>query len=750
MSLNQLAVTLVVGTLPLLVLPRIPDTGTLMLLLPLLLLVRTRFYVVGLVAVGVFWSSYSARMTLGQIDAFSVKPVTAQVSISSMRFAKAGIETPEVRVWQVNQRWIFPPLYVRLNAMPPMTDWCGGQQWQMRLRLRPAHSRLNEGGFDRQRWALAHRQLFTGRVLSAEVVSADCSLRQRLIARIEQQTASLPWRSILLALAVGEMATLADETRILLQHTGTMHLMVISGLHVALAALFGWGIARAIQYSFPPRWVGYRFPLTFGWLVAWGYVALAGANPPAVRAALALSVWTLLRLRGISCSPWQVWLWCVALILFSDPLSILSDSFWLSCLAVASLIFWYQWAPLPIRFQRDKRWFLLRWLHLQWGITLLLLPLQIVLFHGMSLTSLPANLWAVPLVSFISTPLILLALPLTGVLDIGAGVWWLADRSLALVFAPLTVVQDGWWDRGADFLAFSAFGWGAVIIWRFAWWRQYPVSIGALLLFVLVRPKPPSPDWRVDMLDVGHGLAVVIERQGKAILYDTGNRWEGGDMVSREILPYLKWRGLQLEKIIISHSHLDHIGGLQTLQRIFPTIPVYSPLRQHNHLPCVRGQQWRWQTLTFSVLWPPSRVQSAGNNDSCVVRIDDGRHRVLLTGDLEAEAEAELLKNQRTLLAAEVLQAPHHGSSTSSSPPFIRAVGATTILASAARYSPWRLPSAKIVRRYRDYGYQWADTATFGQLSVRFFNDSWRILRYRRDISPRWFHRWFGGSRDNE
>ncbi|NKI74867.1 ComEC family protein [Dickeya sp. CFBP 2040] len=750
MSLNQLAVTLMAGPLLLLIVPNLPDKRLLVWGVPALWLLKTRFYPLGLVVLGVIWSLYSGRVILNQVEQLTQQPLTAKVSVSSVRFAQTNAEQVVVRLWQIDGHWVFPPLYAKLDVPPQMENWCGGQQWSVRLRLRPVHSRLNEGGFDRQRWALAKAQPLTGKILSAQVLTAECGLRQRLIQVMEQQTLSLTWRSIILALAVGEMGGVEDEILDMLRQTGIMHLMAISGLHIILASLFGWCSVRAAQYLLPVHWVEHRTPLWCGLCCAWGYVWLAGGNPPAVRAALALSCWTLLRLRGLSVSSWQVWLWCVALILVSDPLSVLSDSFWLSALAVAALIFWYQWAPLPPRFQHAWRWAWLRGLHVQTGVILLLMPLQVLLFHGVSLISLPANLWAVPLVSFVTTPLILLALPLMSIPVIAQGIWWLADRSLALVFLPLQAMPPGWLSLGEDIVPYSLAGWLAVIIWRFAWWRTYPFSLIALVLIMTLRPKPPAPLWRVDMLDVGHGLAVVIERQGKAWLYDTGPGWDGGNIAEHEILPYLKWRRLQLEGIILSHSHLDHSGGLEALQRALLHIPIFSPLLEPGHHPCIQGEQWRWQGLTFSVIWPPLRVREAGNHDSCVVRVDDGRYRVLLTGDLEQEDEAILLRTQRDMLAADVLQVPHHGSTTSSSPPFLRAVGAQAVLSSNSRYNPWRLPAVNVVRRYRQLGYHWHDTASSGQLSVRFFDEGIEMLRYRGEISPRWYHQWFGAKRDNE
>ncbi|EJS96442.1 YcaI protein [Pectobacterium wasabiae CFBP 3304] len=757
MSINSLAWAGVLGILPLLFLSHIPAQMLLWWGLGLsscVIVVGYRYAgvrFVAIVATSFFWASLNAQTLLLQIERLTPEPVSAVVVISSIRFSEHDDTWITVRIEQVNQRRVFPPVYAQLAVSPAMENWCGGQRWGVTATFRPIHSRLNEGGFDSQRWAMAKRQPLSGRVLAANVMDSRCDFRQHTIAKAEQQVDGLPWRSILLALTFGEMKTVSTELKALLQNTGTMHLMAISGLHIVLASLFGWGIMRALQYGFPVQWIGYRLPLLTSVMVAWGYVWLAGGNPPAVRSALALSVWVCLKMWNVNCSAWQVWLWCVALILVSDPLSVLSDSFWLSCLAVASLIFWFQWAPLPYRLQTQRRWFWLRWIHLQTGITLLLMPLQLHIFHGVSITSLPANLWAVPLVTFVTTPLILLALSTIAFSPLSEMLWWLADLSLRVVFAPLTYLQTGWVYLDASLLIGSIAGWGTVVIWRFSWWRCYPMSVCALILVLLVfRIKRDEPEWRVDMLDVGHGLAIVIEQRGKAVLYDTGNRWEGGDMAAREILPYLRWRGVDVEKIILSHSHMDHIGGLATLQTAYPDATIYSAINAVNHRSCLRGERWRWQSLTFTVLWPLTLVERAENNDSCVIRVDDGKHSVLLTGDLESDAEKALMRVERSALRANLLQIPHHGSNTSSSPPFIRAVGADVVMASAARYNPWRLPSVKVVERYRQQGYSWLDTASFGQLSVRFLSDSWHVLRFRDHISPRWYHQWFGVERYNE
>lgn len=251
------------------------------------------------------------------------------------------------------------------------------------------------------------------------------------------------------------------------------------------------------------------------------------------------------------------------------------------------------------------------------------------------------------------------------------------------------------------------------------------------------------------MLDVGHGLAVVISTQGEALVYDTGNRWQGGDAARSQILPWLRWQGLEVKHIILSHDHLDHTGGFETLHSAFPGAAVRRGPGKNGELPCEAGTSWRWRQLSFEVLWPPPGHKGTENNQSCVVKISDGKRQVLLTGDIEAGAELALVRLRREKLRADILQVPHHGSNTSSVPPFLRAVSGKVALASAARYSAWRLPANKVIARYKNNHYNWYDTALEGQVSIAFYQENWQVRGLRTQIIRRWYHQWFGVPRDS-
>ena len=196
-----------------------------------------------------------------------------------------------------------------------------------------------------------------------------------------------------------------------MRDTGTAHLMAISGLHIAFAALLAAGLIRSGQIFSASALIHWQMPL-IGVICCAAFLCLAdGMQPPALRTVVALAY------SGECFVEWATveWLGCMDMLSggnFVDGSCChsLSQSLWLSAAAVAALIFWYQWFPCPEWQLPPVLRAVVSLIHLQLGITLLLMPVQIVIFHCVSLTSFIANLLAIPLVTFITVPLILAAM----------------------------------------------------------------------------------------------------------------------------------------------------------------------------------------------------------------------------------------------------------------------------------------------------------------------------------------------------
>jgi competence protein ComEC len=695
------------------------------------------------------WGILAAKESVWPMQHLTTGAVQAEVAITATDGAtqhQGNILSIDGKRW-----WASTGITLYGNYLPQKA--CAGQRWTMTLRLRPAHGELNDGGYDSQRSAFARHQTLSGRFTRAELVDGRCSLRAQYLISLQNRLSAYRWGAVILGLGMGERLDVPREIQDLMRETGTLHLMAISGLHIALAASLAWLLARGLQFLLPSHRIHWQMPLLAGLCFAAFYAWLTGLQPPALRTVIALAVLAMLRNAARRWSPWQVWVCCIAAILISDPLAVLSQSLALSAFAVAALIFWFQWLPLP-GWRRARRLRpLLNLIYLQLGMLMLLMPLQVLIFHGFSISSLVANLFAVPLVTFVSVPLILLGmllhlLPLAALESV---VWFAADKSLAGLFWLLMRLPDGWQNVDQRWEYMTLLPWLIIIGWRFRAWKTLPavcLAGSVLLTFPLWRTEK-SESWTLHMLDVGQGLAMVIERQGKAILYDTGLAWPGGDSAQRLIIPWLRWHHLRPEGVILSHEHLDHAGGLASLQKAWPDAWVRSPLRQARHRPCFRGQRWKWQGLSFTVHWPPENYPAQGNNHSCVVKVDDGEQSVLLTGDIEAQAEQAMLSHYWRYLTSTLIQVPHHGSNTSSSLPLVQRVEGQIALDSAARYNAWRFPSAKVVRRYRKEGYIWHDTPHSGQISVTFSQHHWQIRRLREQFLPVWYHQWFGEPVDN-
>lgn len=753
MKLTTVSLCALGGIFPLFLLPTLPGSwavGILLVLACLSGLLRCKVaQCVGFLLLFFLWGIMSAKQSLWMVNTL---PAATQEAIVELT-ATDNMATHAGQITHLNGQRLFPAAGIVLYDQYLPISPCAGQRWAMTLKVRATHGELNDGGFDSQRYALAQHQPLTGRFLQAKVVDSKCSWRARYLASLTASLKNYPWQQVILGLGMGERLLVPQEVKAIMRDTGTAHLMAISGLHIAFAALLIATLIRGVQFLLPPAMIRWQHPLIGGLICAAFYAWLTGLQPPALRTVVALLVWGALKLSGRQWSGWSVWCCCLAAILVVDPVAVISQSLWLSAFAVAALLFWYQWFPCPAWPTSRAGRLLVELAHLQLGITLLLLPLQIALFHGVSLTSFVANLLAVPLVTFVSVPLILAGMVahLTGPLLLESGLWYLADRSLAALFWALEHLPVGWINVDTRWQWLVLIPWLMLPGWRFIAWRAFP-GLCLAMLTLLSWPfwSPVRTDaWQVHMLDVGQGLAIVIARNGKALLYDTGLAWPGGDSAQQIIIPWLRWHHLQPEGIILSHEHLDHRGGLHSLQSTWPLLWVRSPLGWQGHLPCYRGETWQWQGLRFSVHWPLKGDPTQGNNHSCVVKVEDGKHSILLTGDIESPAELKMLSHYWQHLFATVIQVPHHGSNTSSSLALLQRVNGKVALASASRYNAWRLPSWKVKQRYLQQGYQWSDTPHAGQISLNFSTQGWNIVSLREQILPRWYHQWFGVSDDN-
>ena len=656
--------------------------------------------------------------------------------------------------------------------------------WQAEISLRPLSARLNFGGFDRQQWYFSKRITAVGIVKSAVKIADISSLRAEKLQQVKKQTEGLSLQGLLNALAFGERAWLDKNTWSIYQQTNTAHLIAISGLHIGLAMGIGFYLARVVQVFLPTRFIHPYFPLVFGVLFALIYAYLAGFSVPTFRAISALVFVFFIQIMRRHYSPLQLFTLVVGFLLFCDPLMPLSVSFWLSCGAVGCLIVWYRYVPFSL-FQWKNRPFSpkVRWIlslfHLQFGLLLFFTPLQLFLFNGLSLSGFLANLIAIPLYSFFLVPLILFAVFTNG----ACFSWQLANKLAEGITWLISVFQGNWFNVSFNLaLILTALCCGMFMLIISSIYREPEVSsstrqvkrarfftlnisksllkndrinvlrcsfgIMSLCFMILLFKQLSKPNWQLDTLDVGQGLATLIVKNGKGILYDTGSAWQGGNMAELEILPYSQREGITLEKLILSHDDNDHAGGASTILKAYPNMEFITPSRKNygeNHRTfCTAGRHWDWQGLHFQILSPHSIVERADNPHSCVILVDDGKHSVLLTGDAEIKNEQIFA---RTLGKIDVLQVGHHGSKTSTSEYLLSQVRPDVAIISSGRWNPWKFPHYSVIERLQRYKSTVENTAISGQVRINFFKERLEIQQARTEFSP-WYARVIGFSNE--
>ena len=659
-----------------------------------------------------------------------------------------------------------------------------GEIWRADVKLRPISARLNHGGFDRQQWYFSKRIIAVGNVKSAVKIGEDFSYRIHFLQNSIKQTERLSLQGLLIALAFGERAWLDNKMWLIYQQTNTAHLIAISGLHIGLAMGIGFFFARLLQLALPTRFIFPWFPLCFGVVIALGYAYLAGFSLPTFRAMMALLFIAILQCSRRYYTPSQMLCLVVAFLLFCDPLMPLSVSFWLSIGAVTCLIVWYRYVPLSIiEWRHQKLPGKVRWIlglfHLQFGLLILFTPIQLFFFNDLSLNGFLANLIAVPLYSFLLVPLILFA-----VLSNGAFSSWHLSNAIAQgITQCLSFFQGSYVPISINLsliltallnLVFGGMLYGLYLVSQVQT-KNTPLKssrfftlnstkillpenykqalLGVILIFSVCMSALgyryfTKPKWQLDTLDVGQGLATLIVKEGKGVLYDTGPAWQSGtggsSMAELEILPYLQREGIELETLILSHDDNDHSGGAKAILSAYPEIELITPSRKNygetHRTFCLQGKQWSWRGIDFKVLSPAQITDRAENPQSCVILFTDGQYQILLTGDADVATERSFAEK---LGKINVLQVGHHGSKTSTGEFLLAQTKPDIALISSGRWNAWNFPHPTVIERLNRYQSAVENTAISGHIRLNFTEKGIEIEKARGDFSP-WFARVIG------
>jgi competence protein ComEC len=729
-------------------------------------------------AAGFLWASLIGHARLADELAFAgegrdvrivgvVASLPAQLDRGTrFEFAVESIEAPGIHVpSRVALAW-----YGAQAAVKP------AERWTFTVRLKRPHGSLNPGGFDFEAWMIERAVRASGYVREARLDDAPKRLdtmvwnagavvdraRHELRERLQRRLQAERYGGVLVALVLGDQRAIREDDWVLFNRTGISHLVSISGLHITmiagLAALLASGAwrrsHRLLQFG-PAQTAGAVAAVA----TALAYCLLAGWGVPAQRTFFMLATVAIALLLRWNAHASTTLALAAAVVCVLDPWAVIAPGFWLSFGAVAAIFYVVSGRPATDHGWRHRLGEAAR---IQGAVTLGLVPLTAVLFQQISVVSPFANAVAIPLVSLAVTPLALIGAlfvalpePLASIavpcLTFAHALFELLAAALSwsvqLPWASVAVAAPPVWS-----LALACAG----VVWLLAprgWPARWVAWAWFVPMFVWPPARPAAGDLWVTALDVGQGMAILVESPAHAILYDSGPRYSTeADAGARVIAPYLRLRGIdRLDLLVVSHLDSDHSGGTASLARSLPIGRIWTSVSAAHPMfenasgvsRCVDGQTIAFEATTLRVLHPTSddytRTGMTTNAMSCVLEVRSGPHRVLLTGDLPARQEAQLVARYPDLKST-VMSAPHHGSRSSSTAAFIDAVRPQWVVFQAGYRNRFAHPDAEVAARYAAAGSRAIRTDHAGATQWRLRGDGSVDIESMRVSRKRYWH----------
>lgn len=631
-----------------------------------------------------------------------------------------------------------------------------GERWQLRVRLRAPRGLANPAGLDFEEWlyvrgigasGYVRRSSLNERMAARSWTCAVGSARAALARRIERALGPHPAGAWVLGVAVGATHRMTDQDWDLLRRTGTTHLLAISGLNIAMVAA-PFLLAAPVLGRLWSRAAGRPLLGILPATAAAGlYTALAGFAISTVRALVMLSLASALALRRRELDPLELLGAAAFAAVLLHPAGILTASFWLSFIAVAWLFVassgmrpHEQGEPVAGAFRRVEHAAAVAG-RTQLVLCVGLAPLSLAWFQQVSLVAPLTNLVAVPVFSLAVMPLTLAGTALVAVAPAagGAPLRLAADvveglRSFLRLAAatPVAVFEPA--PAGAAGLAVALAG-----VALLCWWRPIPLRplALALLLPLVAGARVDPPELRLTVMDVGQGLAALVQTAHHALLYDAGPAFRMRDAGESVVVPVLRAAGVRaLDTLVVSHDDQDHRGGARTVLEAWPQAVLIAPERSDlmaaRFERCIAGLEWEWDGVRFRVLSPDAAGRRKSDNDgSCVLRVETDGASLLLPGDIE-RAREERLAAAGALAPADIVVAPHHGSRSSSGSALVEASRPRFVVLSAGHRNRWGFPAPEVTRRWEESGACLLDTAGQGAIVLGMAEGRWRIERLER------------------
>ncbi len=590
-------------------------------------------------------------------------------------------------------------------------------------------------------------------------------VRRKILSLIERYVSD-PANGIMKAVLLGEKQDIDKTILNDFQRTGVIHVLAISGLHVGI-------ILAIFLFLFSIAGLSYNKRVLFSIVLLVFYMALVDFRASVVRATLMAAFYFGAQFLQRKTHSVNILAAAGLLILLVDPRQLFSMGFQFSFISVFSILYGYPRLAAFWTFRSDRKKWKIRfntWFRQPLLVSLCavagIAPLTWYYFGTFQIGAVLANLFIIPLFTlFLGLTFIFLLLALF-TLPGAAGLAYIINQLMLLIvyliqkMSHLSFIQI--YTSHPSLLTITILSILILLVFNVAKKSNRPYLIVFITLFGYLFMRDMNVFGRtklkVTYVDVGQGdAAIVTLPNGTAMVIDGGMRQFKKDAGRRFVLPVLRYYGIHHIKYLIgSHSHSDHIGGLiSILQNMDVDSLVLSGYAAKTKLykrllnaavqkgvPVVftgrgeklnGGDDTRIYILHPDSLYLKARSYSGNevNNSSLVLKICYGKTSFLFTGDLERNAEPELVTYQ-SFLQSNVLKVAHHGSKTSTSLPFLQWVHPQYSIVSVGKGNKFHHPNRKTIVRLRENNARPLRTDLFGALVFESDGESLRLFNWRK------------------
>ncbi len=626
-----------------------------------------------------------------------------------------------------------------------VTGLVKGSRLSLGVRVRQPRRNGNSGEFDYQHYLLSRNIVLTGYAESgSEALDTGGSdsppgQREELIRFLNRY--SRPEAELVKAIVLGDRSGITHSLRDRFNALGISHLIAISGLHIGITMLLGYGLIFCILRIMPPLALRTDAPLlsrigavgaalVYTWFIGPEVTVLRSCIMAVSCAACLISLRKYDLIGGLSLAG--------ILILIIWPEALFSASFQLSFCAVLGI------GGLVEKTKGSPPLF--TWLLITPAAGVFTLPVAVYLFGFVSCVSLPANCFIVPFFGTVIMPLSILGILIHLICPALSGpVFTLSMKALHILLA-MSDLLGSQHPVARPWVSWVYISYTALII---AFWgarsRVRPIVLAVaaailILLPILKHTIENGGNTKFDFISVGQGDCSLISQGRHAVLIDAGPAYGVFDAGRYIIAPHLLRRGrTSLDVMVITHLHPDHCGGAPFILERFRVGELWLNARQTNNqyfqevmritkeksIPLkyvCRGDRLRVGSMIVDVLNPRNRLIDFDgpvdqNLQSVVLRVHDGLMTGLFMGDADMFGELTLVHTNEDI-SADILKVAHHGSEKSCLNPFLEVVKPDVAVISCGYRNVYGNPAQGTLQRLRTHGVRVFRTDMHGETLI--------------------------------